>query len=69
MTEDVGLLTYIMTNWQVWLAVATSVVGSAALVATLTPNKSDDRIVQWLLDIINFVGANVGKAKNKDSSS
>tara|TARA_R100001244_G_scaffold40674_1_gene36586 strand:- start:497 stop:706 length:210 start_codon:yes stop_codon:yes gene_type:complete len=69
MTEDVGILTYIMTNWQAWFAIATSIVGSAALVATLTPNKSDDRIVQWLLDIVNFVGANVGKAKNTDGSS
>jgi|TARA_R110000823_G_scaffold255151_1_gene377265 hypothetical protein len=66
MTEDVGLITYIITNWQAWIAVATSIVGSAALVATLTPNKSDDRIVQWILDIVNFVGANVGKAKNTE---
>jgi len=58
--EEVGLMTYIMTNWQTWLAVATSVIGSAAIIATLTPNKADDRIVQWLLDIVNFIGANVG---------
>ena len=64
--EEVGLITHIMGNWQSWLAVLTSIIGSAALVATLTPNKSDDRIVQWILDIVNFVGANVGKAKNND---
>jgi len=55
-----------MSNWQSWFAVATSIVGTAALVATLTPNKADDRIVQWLLDIVNFVGANIGKARNND---
>ena len=65
--EEVSMMTYIMTNWQAWLAAEpTSVVGSAAVIATLTPNKSDDRIVQWLLDIVNFIGANVGKAKNND---
>ena len=64
--EEVGLMTYIMGNWQAWLAAATSVIGSAAIIATLTPNKSDDRIVHWLLDIVNFIGANVGKAKNTD---
>jgi len=64
--EEVGLMTYIMTNWQSWFAVATSIIGTAALIATLTPNKADDRIVQWLLDIVNFVGANVGKARNND---
>ena len=60
------MMTYIMSNWQAWLAAATSVVGSAAIVATLTPNKSDDKIVQKILSIINFIGANVGKAKNND---
>jgi hypothetical protein len=64
--EEVSMMTYIMSNWQAWLAAATSVVGSAAIVATLTPNKSDDKIVQKVLSIINFIGANVGKAKNND---
>ena len=64
--EEVSMMTYIMTNWQGWLAAATSLVGSAAVIATLTPTKSDDRIVQWLLDIVNFIGANVGKGKNND---
>ena len=64
--EEVSMMTYIMNNWQGWLAAATSVVGSAAVISTLTPNKSDERIVQWLLDIVNFIGANVGKAKNND---
>lgn len=48
----------------VWLPIAISVIGSFSIVATMTPNKVDDRIVQVLLDIINFLGANVGKAKN-----
>jgi|TARA_R110000796_G_scaffold20652_3_gene61317 uncharacterized membrane protein YadS len=64
--EEVSMMTYIMSNWQAWLAAATSVIGSAAIVATLTPNKSDDKIVQKALSIINFIGANVGKAKNND---
>jgi len=64
--EEVSMMTYIMINWQAWLAAATSVVGSAAIVATLTPNKSDDKIVQKALSIINFIGANVGKAKNNN---
>ena len=47
--EEVSMMTYIMSNWQAWLAAATSVIGSAAIVATLTPNKSDDKIVQKAL--------------------
>ena len=41
-----------------------SIVGGFAVLASLTPNKSDDRIVQIILDIVNFLGANIGKAKN-----
>ena len=42
------------------------IVGVAALIATKTPNKSDDKIVQIVLDLVNFLGANVGEAKNTD---
>ena len=47
-----------------WLPIVTSIVGSFALIATLTPNKADDRILQFILDVVNFLGANIGKAKN-----
>ena len=40
------------------------IVGAAAIVATMTPNKTDDKIVQMILDAINFLGGNLGKAKN-----
>jgi len=46
-----------------WLPVVTSVVGTFALIATQTPNTTDDKIVQFLLDIINFLGGNVGKSQ------
>ncbi len=41
------------------------VVGAFATMARWTPNTSDDRIVQWLLDVVNFAGMNHGKAANK----
>ena len=44
--------------------IALAVCGAFAALATLTPNKSDDRIVQLILDCINFFGGNIGKAKN-----
>ena len=49
-----------------WIPTALAVVGAFALIATKTPNKTDDRILQVILDIINFLGANLGKAKNAD---
>jgi hypothetical protein len=50
-----------------FLAVATSVVGTFALIATITPTKSDDAIVAALEKVIHFLGANFGKAANKGS--
>lgn len=47
-----------------WLPEALAVVGAFALIAVKTPNKVDDKIGQVLMDIINFLGANFGKAKN-----
>ena len=47
-----------------WLALALSVCGTFSLVATRTPNQVDDKILQVFMDIINFAGANMGKAKN-----
>jgi len=46
------------------LSAVAGIVGGFAILASLTPNKSDDRIVQILLDVVNFLGANIGKAKN-----
>ncbi len=47
-----------------WFPVVVSIVGTFALIATKTPNKVDDKIGQLLADIVNFLGANFGKAKN-----
>ena len=49
-----------------YLPAVLMVVGAAAAIAMLTPNKTDDKIIQFILDMVNFVGANFGKAKNSD---
>ena len=48
-----------------WLPVALQIVGGFAVLATITPNKTDDKIAQFLADLINFLGGNLGKSKNK----
>ena len=40
------------------------IIGAFAIIATMTPNKADDKIVQFILDAVNFLGGNLGKAKN-----
>jgi hypothetical protein len=46
------------------LSAVAGIVGGFAVIASITPNKSDDRIVQMILDVVNFLGANFGKASN-----
>jgi len=58
------LVSFVMDNYVSILSAVASIVGGFAVIASLTPNKSDDRIVQMILDVVNFLGANFGKAKN-----
>jgi len=61
---------WITANWQDVLGIATSIVGAFAILATMTPNPKDDKIVSQLYSLINFLGANFGKSKNdKETSS
>ena len=50
-----------------YLPIASSVVGTFAMIAAVTPNKIDNKIVDVLLKVINLLGANVGNAENKDA--
>jgi hypothetical protein len=47
------------------LAVLLEIVGAFSLIATLTPNKTDNEIMDWVMKAVNFLGANIGKAENK----
>ncbi len=53
-----------------WVQYAIMTVGAFAALATATPNKSDDAIMQRILTIVNVLGGNFGKAANpKDEGS
>ena len=54
----------IFANLPAYLEIITQAIGVFALVATLTPNTSDNSIVDFLLKLVNFGGANIGKSKN-----
>jgi len=49
-----------------WLVAITALVTACAGVAALTPTKSDDKIIGMILNVINVIGLNFGKAKNAD---
>jgi len=49
-----------------YVPIALQVVGVCAVIATMTPTKADDKIVQKILEVLNFLAGNIGKAENKD---
>jgi hypothetical protein len=48
-----------------YLGYASAVIGFFAVLARFTENKSDDKVLQFLMDVINMLGQNGGKAKNR----
>ena len=55
---------WITQNWESIIGISTSIVGAFAIIATMTPNPQDDKMVSQLYKLINFLGANFGQSKN-----
>jgi len=50
-----------------WLNAITALVVGANSITVLTPTKSDDKVVDTILGILNFLSMNFGHNKNKDA--
>lgn len=57
------IITYVITNAEVILGIASSVVAVASAVAALTPTPKDDSWVAKAYKVIDWLALNVGKAK------
>lgn len=55
---------WIFENGSSLIEIALKIVGSFAVIASLTPNVTDNKIADVLLRIINTLGFNIGNAKN-----
>ena len=55
---------WLLANAGAVFQILTGIVGVAAVVATLTPNESDNEVIQKILDFVNLLGANFGNARN-----
>lgn len=53
-------------NWTEILSAVTSIVGGFAIIATLTPNQADNKIIDAVMQLINTMGGNFGNAKNRN---
>ena len=59
-------ITEILEAAPVWLTAITGVVTAATAITALTPSKSDDKVLNTILKVLNFLAGNVGKNKNAD---
>jgi hypothetical protein len=59
-------INFVMENWEQIFTALTSIVGAFAVLASFTPNQTDNAVVDKVMGFINFMGANFGNAKNKD---
>ena len=58
------MIQQVMDNWDSILVAVGSIVGGFSVLATMTPNSADNKVVDMIMRMINLLGANVGKAKN-----
>lgn len=54
----------ILLQVQKWLPVVFQIVGAFAMIAAITANETDDKVVNAILRVINLLGMNVGTARN-----
>lgn len=49
-----------------WVSAVTALVTAATAITALTPTKTDDKAISFVLRILNLVAGNIGKNTNKD---
>lgn len=60
----IPILGEFLVRFSKWLPVVFQVVGMFAMVASLTKNETDDKVIGYILKGINLLGFNIGAAKN-----
>ena len=50
-----------------WLFAITALVSGATAVSAITPTKTDDKILNGAVKVLNLVAGNIGKNKNADA--
>lgn len=59
------LLNYI-EELPVWVQAITATVTAATAITVLTPTKTDDKIINAILAVLNILAGNIGKNKNAE---
>ena len=59
------MIQYIIENSEQLLQIAASVIAVASLIATMTPNESDNKWGSRASKIVSWLALNVGRARSK----
>jgi len=62
MTETIS---WLISNSETIIQILTGLVTAASLIATLTPNNSDNAWVSRISKVVSWLALNVGKAKSR----
>lgn len=57
-----------LDNLSAWVVAVTMVVTAATAITSLTPTKVDDKIINVVLKVLNFLAGNFFKNKNADDN-
>lgn len=61
-----GTLAAFFDGFPVWITALTSVVTAATAITAITPTKTDDKVINFILRILNVLSGNFGKNRNAD---
>ena len=64
--EELNLIQRLLSNDIV--NIITAVIALAAAVTAITPSKVDNQWLQYIVNLANLFGLNIGKAKNADDA-
>lgn len=54
-------------DWPAWITAITALVSGATALTALTPTTTDDKVLNMVLKILNFIAGNVLKNRNADA--
>jgi hypothetical protein len=59
-------LELLFTNLPVWISMALTLVGALSAITAVTPTRSDDKVTDNILRVLNILSLNIGKNQNAD---